>query len=187
MCDIHSGLPLLFRPQRGSEKGQNRHPSDTTGKVPHAAPADGAQGSRLDWAKAMAMAGCLLCGWWGQRGEIDAHACHSPLATQNNRARPFSTPDLDSRSVCEAFGVPIPDVCTTPTATAALAEAMRYGKVDPADVTRLHHDVWAAVRMLECEITSGSLNREPRLVRGKPLADWLSLDDVARLLREARP
>jgi hypothetical protein len=98
-------------------------------------------------------------------------------------------PDLDSRAVCLHFGVPLPPhprICTTEVANEILARAMRSGRITPKDVTRLHHEVWAAVCALEWEIASGTLKREPRLVRGQPLGDWLSLDDVARILREVQ-
>jgi hypothetical protein len=62
---------------------------------------------------------------------------------------------------------------------------MQDGSVEPGEVTRLHTEVVAAVCALEWEITSGTLKREPRFVRGRPLGDWLDLADLARLLREA--
>lgn len=50
----------------------------------------------------------------------------------------------------------------------------------------LRFDVLAAVRQLEAEIMAGDMAPSPLLVRGRPLADWLDLDDVARLLRSGR-
>ena len=61
---------------------------------------------------------------------------------------------------------------------------MLDGKIDPKDVTELHYEVWAALCALEWEIASGTMKRTPRLVQGRPLADWLPLDIVAALLRE---
>lgn len=58
---------------------------------------------------------------------------------------------------------------------------------DPHDLGALRLDVMAAVVALEAEIQSGVIAPGVRLVRGRPLADWLNLDDVARLLRLARP
>jgi hypothetical protein len=55
---------------------------------------------------------------------------------------------------------------------------------DDHAVACLRFDVLAAVREVEAGIRAGVLPSR-RLVHGLPLADWLSLDDVARLLREA--
>lgn len=54
---------------------------------------------------------------------------------------------------------------------------------DEHDVAMLRFDVVVAVRQLEAEITSDIIRSRPLLVRGRPLGDWLALDDVARLLR----
>jgi TubC N-terminal docking domain len=56
---------------------------------------------------------------------------------------------------------------------------------DPAehDVALLRFDVVIAVRQLEAEIITGIIGLRPLLVHGRPLADWLDLADVARLLR----
>ena len=91
---------------------------------------------------------------------------------------------LSSHTVCEHFGVAIPDVCTPATATAALARPLRVGTVKLQDLTGLHSEVWAACCALDEEISSGALTRAPRLVHGRPLSDWVSLDDVTRLLRD---
>jgi hypothetical protein len=53
---------------------------------------------------------------------------------------------------------------------------------DPHAVACLRFDVLAVVRKLEEEIATSSLAPGLRLVRGRPLADWLDLDDLARLL-----
>jgi hypothetical protein len=57
---------------------------------------------------------------------------------------------------------------------------------DPHDVAALQHDVAEAVHALEAEIATGALRPGVRLVRGRPLADWLPLDEVARLLRRSQ-
>jgi len=74
---------------------------------------------------------------------------------------PPTTPRLDTETVREVLG---PDAA------------------DPHAVACLRFDVLAAVRQLEAGIASGVLPPR-RLVHGRPLADWLSLDDVVRLLR----
>ena len=51
------------------------------------------------------------------------------------------------------------------------------------NVAILRLDVLAVVRQLEAEIATGSIRPGVRLVRGRPLADWLNLDVIARLLR----
>jgi hypothetical protein len=81
----------------------------------------------------------------------------------------------------------VPPYATPETLNTILADAMLTGRLDPKAVTDLHEQIVQAVRDLQQEIASGTLKREPRLVRGKPLADWLSLDDVAKMLRGARP
>jgi hypothetical protein len=115
---------------------------------------------------------------------LDEHPCHTVPAERIPSQTGHGIPDLDPRAVCDHLGVPIPPVCTTSLATKALADAMLTGKVDPADVTRLHHEVWANVNEIDWEIASGTLKRTPRLVQGRPLADLLDLDTLARLLRE---
>ncbi len=47
-------------------------------------------------------------------------------------------------------------------------------------------EVAAAFAQIEAELRSGKIGSSPILVRGKPLADRLSLDEVARWLRTAR-
>lgn len=58
---------------------------------------------------------------------------------------------------------------------------------DPHTVACLRFDVLEAVREFEAAIQSGVLPPR-RLIHGRPLADWLCLHDVARLLsaRSAR-
>src|SRR5262245_57728163 len=51
---------------------------------------------------------------------------------------------------------------------------------DQHDLGIVRLDVLKAVRKLEIEIARGVIKAGVRVVRGRPLADWLSLDDVAR-------
>jgi hypothetical protein len=53
---------------------------------------------------------------------------------------------------------------------------------DPQALASLQLDVLQEVARLEAEIASGRLASRPLLVRGRPLGDWLPLDEVARLL-----
>jgi hypothetical protein len=100
---------------------------------------------------------------------------------------PRPIPDLDPRVVCDHFGLPLPaGRVPAAVATKALADAMLTGTLDPKAVSDLHEQVLAAVCELEWEINAGTLKRTPRLVQGRPLADFLDLDTVARLLREGK-
>jgi hypothetical protein len=56
----------------------------------------------------------------------------------------------------------------------------------PHAVAMLAWDVKDALDGLEAEIASGHVAPGIRLVHGRPLADWLDLGDVARLLRAWR-
>ncbi len=76
----------------------------------------------------------------------------------------------------------VPPYATGETINDLLAEAMLSGRLDPKMVTDVHEQVVAVVRDLEWQIASGKVDPRVRLVCGRPLADWLSLDDVARLL-----
>jgi hypothetical protein len=53
----------------------------------------------------------------------------------------------------------------------------------PHAVACVAWNVMDAVRQLEAEIASGVIEQRARRVAGRPLGDWLGLDDVARLLR----
>jgi hypothetical protein len=56
---------------------------------------------------------------------------------------------------------------------------------DPHDLAIVKFEVLEAVRLLETGIRTGVL--PPRcLIRGRPLCDWLHLDEVAWLLRMAK-
>jgi hypothetical protein len=64
-------------------------------------------------------------------------------------------PDLDSRTLCEHFGLKIPPYATTETVNGILADAMLDGRLDPKVVTDVHEAVVTAVRQLEHEIAEG--------------------------------
>lgn len=53
----------------------------------------------------------------------------------------------------------------------------------PSEVVAVHLEVVAALAQLEAEIQTGSIGKSTPLVRGLPLAEWLSMDELARLLR----
>ncbi|MGH8696029.1 MAG: hypothetical protein ACREVS_06105 [Burkholderiales bacterium] len=94
-----------------------------------------------------------------------AHGGISENTRQDASAAPMRQPPvLDLRTLREVLG---PDA------------------VDPHAVACIRFDVLAAVREIEAGIETGVLPRR-RLVRGRPLADWLDLADVARLLRAWR-
>jgi hypothetical protein len=92
-------------------------------------------------------------------------------------------PDLDSRTLAEHFDLEVPPYASIDTINDILADAMLDGRVDPEAVTSIHEQVVALVHELEWQIATGSVERQVRLVHGRPLADWLALDDVARVLR----
>jgi hypothetical protein len=78
-------------------------------------------------------------------------------------APPEPAVELDRKAVAEVLG-PDPDVHA---------------------VACLQFDVLAAVREIEAGVRAGVLAPR-RLVHGRPLANWLPLDIVARLLRRGR-
>jgi hypothetical protein len=57
---------------------------------------------------------------------------------------------------------------------------------DPHHLTMVKFNVMKALAQLERESQAGAIGQTPLLVRGRPLADWLSMDDLARLLRVGR-
>jgi TubC N-terminal docking domain len=70
---------------------------------------------------------------------------------------------------------------------ATLREVLGRDAKDPHAVACVRFGVLAAVHEIETGIGCGLLPPR-RLVHGRPLCDWLSLDDMARLLRDgARP
>jgi len=64
-----------------------------------------------------------------------------------------------------------------------VAEVLGADADDPHAVACIRFDVLAAVREIEAGIRAGVLPAR-RLIHGRPLADYLALDDVARLLRQ---
>src|SRR5262245_63645567 len=56
---------------------------------------------------------------------------------------------------------------------------------EPRDLAIIRFDVRAAIYEMQAAVAAGTLPPR-RLVWGRPLADWVSLDAVALLLREAR-
>jgi hypothetical protein len=79
-----------------------------------------------------------------------------------------------------ALLAPAQDIALDPK---TLAQVLGPDANDDHAVACLRCDVLAAVREVKAGIRSGVLPSR-RLVHGHPLADWLNLDDVARLLRE---
>jgi hypothetical protein len=58
---------------------------------------------------------------------------------------------------------------------------------DPAAKAALEAELRQAIAQYRVEVATGVLGRGVLLVRGRPLADYLSLDDVARLIRTRGP
>jgi len=87
---------------------------------------------------------------------------------------------------------PLPDESGKPPRRPALAlDAVTVRdalgpRPDPHQLAMLTFDVLAALSYLEAEIRTGQLGRSPLLVRGRPLADYLPLDTIARLIRSGR-
>src|SRR2546425_68077 len=106
-----------------------------------------------------------------QQGQDDTHSDTSgevapaPSAPVASRAPTLEAVSLDTTTVREVLGA----------------------KPDPHDVAIIRFEVLAAIEKYEAGIRTGAL--PPRLVvRGRPLADWLDLGHLARLLRgEVRP
>lgn len=73
---------------------------------------------------------------------------------------------------------PAPSIALDP---ATLREVLGRDAADPHAVACLKLDVLAVVRELEAGIATGQLPPR-RLIRGRPLAEWLPLDELARLL-----
>jgi hypothetical protein len=84
------------------------------------------------------------------------------LMTCERRPHPWRGPTLDPETVREVVGA-------DPT---------------PAEIEMVQHQVAAAVASLRFEMLEGRVHRQPRLVFGRPLGDWLGLDTVATLLRD---
>lgn len=56
----------------------------------------------------------------------------------------------------------------------------------PEALNALHRQIVQALVKLEGEVRTGALGSGPLLVRGRPLADYLSLDELAGWLRRAK-
>ena len=159
MNNIYGSLPSLLRLSRGLLEGQDGAPSDTSCNPPE-------QG---------AVASPRRRGWKGSEGA----PAEPPAEPARATAHPW--PDslsLDPITVCEVL-------------TGCDPEPWRRAKhehpvPDPHDLAILRFDVAEAVAQLEAELRAGAVEPRVRLVRGRPLADWLDLDDVARLLRAGR-
>ncbi len=108
-----------------------------------------------------------------------------PPSDAAGKVPPPTIPALDSRTLAEHFGLEVPPFSTVDTINIILAEAMLSGRLDPKSVTALHEEVVLAVRQLQREIAGGRVERRLRLIHGRPLCDWLSLDDVTTLLKKA--
>src|SRR5262245_39128832 len=99
-----------------------------------------------------------------------------PLALTGS---PFGLPipSLASATVLEHFGIPTPTVLNSDRATELLADALRDGKIEARVMADLKTEVASAVHELEWAIVDGRQLPARRLVQGRPLAEWLSLDD----------
>jgi hypothetical protein len=53
---------------------------------------------------------------------------------------------------------------------------------DPHDLGILRLDIMTVVREIEQEIHSGTITSGVRLVRGRPLAQWLGMEQLAQLM-----
>jgi hypothetical protein len=93
--------------------------------------------------------------------------------------------DTYSVAILEHFGIPLPPIVTQEQATWTLAAALRNGKIAPQALTKLQAEVTARVHELEWAIIDGRLPGR-MLVQDRPLADWLDLEDLARVLRRSR-
>lgn len=99
---------------------------------------------------------------------------------------PYFLPALNPFTACAAFGVYLPPDVTAATARRTLDMALKDGRIDPHHLAMLEWDVSDAVCALERQIRTGNVPPRPRLVQGRPLADWLDLSDLARRLRLCR-
>jgi predicted Zn-dependent protease len=77
---------------------------------------------------------------------------------------------------------PAPSLALDPVTVHEVLGANR----DEHDLGILRLEILAAVRQLEIEIATGVIDKRVRMVRGRPLADWLTIDDIAMLLRSVR-
>ncbi|MBI2218774.1 MAG: hypothetical protein HYU51_15930 [Candidatus Rokubacteria bacterium] len=105
-----------------------------------------------------------------------------------SRVRPDELEELRARKPeVLALLAPAPEpVPVLPSLDPVTVREALGDKPDPHAVAMIAWDVLSAVRALEREIQSGVMAPGPRRVAGRPLGDWLDLDDVARLLRAWR-
>lgn len=119
----------------------------------------------------MSLLSALLWGKAGRRSETFPKTSYPPYPSYPSAGGgPASSPSpsakppgLDPRTLVDVLGP----------------------KPDPHLVACIRFDVWAAVIALEAEMRTGTIAPGIRLVHGRPLADWLDLDTLARLLRSA--
>ena len=123
--------------------------------------------------------------------ELRARGVELIPAGDRIRYRPASAvpPDLVARlRACKAE---VLCLLTVPPATVTLdpvtvSEVLGADADDPHAVACVKFDVLAAVREIETGIRAGVLPAR-RLIHGRPLADWLALDDVAPPLAGGGP
>jgi len=107
--------------------------------------------------------------------------------------RPTGKVTPDELAALRAHKAEILALLTPQPAPPLVLDTTTLREVLGADVDDLHAvgsiklDVLAAVRWLEAEIATGSIKPGLRLIHGRALAEWLSLDDVARILRVGLP
>lgn len=96
-------------------------------------------------------------------------------------------PGVEPRSAAPASGPGVPrvDLARLALDPETVREALGDAP-DPHGLAGIRLALLVAVGELEAEIDSGAIAPGPRLVCGRPLADWLDLDDLARLLRAWR-
>lgn len=82
-------------------------------------------------------------------------------------------------------GIASPTSPTSPHLDSVTLREVLGDQPDPHDMAIIKFDVMEALAKLEAGIRAGQVPAR-QLIRGRPLADWLSLDDVARLLRAGR-
>lgn len=106
----------------------------------------------------------------------------------NLRIRPFS---LLTPAEIAALRELKPEVLRLLTSPAVRLDAQTTAEVlgpdpAPADLAAARREVSEAVDVLTADIAAGVVASRLLLVRGRPLADWLDLAEVAALLRAWR-
>jgi hypothetical protein len=174
---IREGRPLILVRRRPP---LSPYPSDTSGEVysypwPDALPGLGLR--RVDafdqcsgcetwsWVRYGGLALCLNCARKARRNNAN---------DGNDAALPRSTGEKEATLV---------------TLDPVTIRAVLGDQPDPNDLAIVTFDVVAAVHRIELSIRSGVLPLY-QVIHGRPLADWLDMAEVARLLRlgaEDRP